>query len=246
MQHLYVKRKVIENVQISKDVYCLSVEGEYNVSPGQFFMLRCWGMEPLLSRPISVHDVDGCGIHFLYEVRGRGTRILSTLKPGDYIEMLGPSGNGFDIMSLKGRAAVVTGGIGIAPMFYTVKSIDNASVDLYAGFRDDVYITDKFTNYVQNINIATDSGKTGHKGYVTDIFDPEGYSVVLCCGPEVLMKKVARMCIEKNVPVYVSMEAHMACGIGACLTCTCKTLNGNKRTCKDGPVFDGREVMISD
>ena len=98
--------------------------------------------------------------------------------------------------------------------------------------------------YVTNINISTETGSEGYKGYVTDLFKPENYDVVLCCGPEVMMNKVIKMCNDKKIPLYVSMEKHMACGIGACLVCTCKTINGNRRTCKDGPVFLGSEVIL--
>lgn len=242
----YAKRRVYENVEVSKDIYCLKVEGSYCLTPGQFFMLRCWDLEPLLSRPISIHDADEKSVSFLYEVKGSGTRSMSRLKAGDSIKLLGPIGNGFDVSAIRGRAAIVTGGIGLAPMLYTSKCIKDAAVDLYAGFRDDVYMLGKFKNFVKEIKISTDSGKYGHKGYVTDIFVPEMYDVVLCCGPVMMMKKAAQMCKNKDIPIFVSMEAHMACGIGACLTCTCKTDTGNKRTCKDGPVFDGREVIFGD
>ena len=94
--------------------------------------------------------------------------------------------------------------------------------------------------YLQRVEVV------GHKGYVTELFNPENYDVVLCCGPEIMMKKVVKMCKEKNVPVYVSMENHMACGVGACLVCTCKTKDGNKRTCKDGPVFLGEDIVIEE
>ena len=116
--------------------------------------------------------------------------------------------------------------------------------DFYCGFRNKSYLIDEIKRYVTNINISTETGSEGHKGYVTDLFNPENYDVVLCCGPEVMMNKVIKMCNDKKVTLYVSMEKHMACGIGACLVCTCKTIIGNKRTCKDGPVFLGSEVII--
>jgi dihydroorotate dehydrogenase electron transfer subunit len=92
--------------------------------------------------------------------------------------------------------------------------------------------------------ITTESGSEGTKGYVTDIFSPLDYNAVICCGPEVMMKKVVDICNRCATPVYVSMEEHMACGVGACLVCTCKTTKGMKRTCKEGPVFSGREVVL--
>jgi len=240
----YTENKVISNIEVSKNIYKLYVSGNFNVKPGQFFMIRGWGEYPLLPRPLSVHDKDENGVYFLYSVLGKGTELLKKLKYEDKIELLGPLGNGFDVENIKGNVAVVSGGIGIAPMLYLTKKLTNCTVDLFAGFRDETFSIENFKEYVSNINIASESGKFGYKGYITDIFYPENYDVVLCCGPEVMMNKVIKMCREKNVPVYVSMEKHMACGLGACLVCTCKTTNGNKRTCKDGPVFLGEEIVL--
>jgi len=241
----YKSVKVSENVQVSKDIYKLTIEGSFIANPGQFYMLRCWENEPLLSRPISIHEINGGSITFLYEVKGNGTKFLSMLKSGDTLNMLGPLGNGFDIENIKGKVAIVAGGIGIAAMLYTAKTLKGREIDLYAGFRDDVYIVDNFKDYTSNIYITTDSGRAGHKGFITDIFNPEGYSVVLCCGPEIMMEKVVKKCLESDIQIYVSMENIMACGVGACLVCTCKTDGGNKRVCKDGPVFSGGEVIFN-
>jgi len=191
-----------------------------------------------------VYDVDGDKISFLYEVRGEGTKLFKKLKKGDEMQLTGPLGNGFDVERIRGKVAVIAGGIGIAPMKYVIKSMKDSSVDLYAGFRDDVYLVDEFEEYVEDIKVTTNSGKHGHKGFVTDLFNPMEYNAVLCCGPEVMMKRVVEICKDCATPVYVSMEKHMACGVGACLVCTCKTKNGNKRTCKDGPVFSGEDVIF--
>lgn len=243
MQPSYTKNKVIENIKIAGNIYKLTLEGEFDVSPGQFYNLRAWDREPILSRPISIYDVYEGTISFLYEIRGIGTEILGKLKTRDEVELLGPLGNGFKVKDFKGKIAIVTGGIGIAPLMYTVKNIKASQVDLYAGFRDKSYAVHEFEQYVDNIFIATDFGTEGHKGFVTDMLDPKGYDLVLCCGPEVMMRKVAKMCKECSVPSLISMESHMACGIGACLVCTCKTKDGMKRTCKDGPIFFGEDVI---
>jgi dihydroorotate dehydrogenase electron transfer subunit len=240
----YAKSKVTENIEISKNIYSLTIEGSFDIMPGQFFMVRSWETEPLFSRPISVHDASDSSVTFLYEVRGRGTANLSILKSGDCLNVLGPLGKGFDVRCIKGRVAVVTGGIGAAPMLYTVKSLKCDAVDLYSGFRDEIYSLEEFRSYTESIHIATDSGKHGHKGLVTEIFNPGGYSMVLCCGPEIMMKKVVEQCVNSGTPVLISMEKRMACGLGACLGCTCGTREGNRRTCKDGPVFDGRDVIF--
>ena len=238
--------KIYENVEISEGVYKLSIKGEFSVKPGQFFMLKVGEVEPLLPRPISVYDVDSEKISFLYQIVGQGTKLLSKLKKNDEVQIMGPLGNGFDVEKIKGKIAVVSGGIGIAPMVHLMKKLTNCEIDLFAGFRAVDYSVDSVEKFVNKIYLSTESGQKGHKGYVTDIINPENYQTVICCGPEIMMKKVVNMCNEAKVPVYVSMENHMACGIGACLVCTCKTKGGNKRTCKDGPVFNGKDLIFND
>ena len=196
----------------------------------------------------SICEKNGDKLTFLYAVFGTGTKEYASLKKGDSIFLTGPLGNGFDLNKEYGKVALVGGGIGIAPLLELAKRLRNKNknekIDLYTGFRDDIYLVDDFKEYVNEIKISTNSGKHGHKGFVTEILNVEEYDTVLCCGPEVMMKAVVEMCKEKNVKVYVSMEKHMACGVGACLVCTCKTKGGNKRTCKDGPVFDGYYVEL--
>lgn len=240
----YLTKVIFENIKVSSGIFKLVVKGSFNGKPGQFYMIRGWGKEPVLSRPISIHHIDDEKMLFLYQVMGQGTEALSELETGDKIELIGPLGNGFDLDNIKGKVAIVTGGIGIAPMFYVAEGLSDCGTDLYCGFRSDIYGIDDFKKYVNDINIATESGQVGYRGYVTEIFQPDLYDVILCCGPEPMMERVVLMCREKNVPVYVSMEKHMACGIGACLVCTCKTKHGNKRTCKDGPVFLGDDIVI--
>ncbi|MGH4118372.1 dihydroorotate dehydrogenase electron transfer subunit [Clostridium sp.] len=224
----------------------LSIKGKFNVKPGQFFMIKVESLEPLLPRPISVYDVCEEKISFLYQIVGQGTKLLSKLKENDEIQIMGPLGNGFDIEKIKGNIAVVSGGIGIAPLLYLIKKLTDCNVDLYAGFRTVDYSADTVSKFVNETYISTESGAIGHKGYVTDLINPQKYNTVICCGPEIMMKKVVHKCNDTNVPVFVSMESHMACGIGACLVCTCKTVEGNKRTCKDGPVFLGKDLIFND
>lgn len=246
MNSKYVRAKIYENRQIAENIFKLTVEGNHKGKPGQFYMTRSWNIEPFLSRPISIHDLTYDKLSFLYEVRGKGTKILSRLKKGDFIELLGPLGNGFNIKNIKGRVAIVSGGIGIAPMYYLVKSLKVCNIDFYCGFRDKPYIIDELQKYTDNIYISTDNGIYGHKGYIVEIFNPRKYDIVLSCGPEIMMKKVVEECSNCDISAYISMENHMACGVGACLGCTCNTKNGNKRICKEGPVFLGREVIFDD
>lgn len=243
----YRSAKVISNEEISKDIYKLVVEDQSEIKAGQFYMLKLNGAT-LLPRPISICEKEGDKLTFLYAVVGNGTKEFSKLKKNDEINLTGPLGNGFDLDKDYGKVALVSGGIGTAPMFELAKRLraknSDEVIDLYSGFRDEIYLIDDFKPYVNEIKVSTNTGKHGHKGFVTDLLEVEKYDTVLCCGPEVMMKKVVEMCKEKNVKVYVSMEKHMACGVGACLVCTCKTKDGNKRTCKDGPVFDGYYVEL--
>lgn len=244
MELNYLTTRVLSNIEVSNGIYRLHAAGNFKAKPGQFFMLSSWEEQVLLPRPISIENIDKNGVYFLYQVKGKGTKILSSLEAGEKIKVLGPLGNGFDIEKIKGRVAVVTGGIGIAPMNYLINSLRNSRVDLYCGFRDEVYGIDHMKNYVSSIYISTDNGIHGHKGFITDIFNPNKYDIVVCCGPETMMNKIAVMCRAVSVPIYISTEKFMACGLGACLVCTCKTLEGNKRACTDGPVFLGEELIL--
>lgn len=241
----YLSAKVLSNKETESGIYRLQVEGNFTAKPGQFYMLSAWEEQALLPRPVSIQDIDDEGICFLYQVKGKGTKILSRLKEGENIKILGPLGNGFDTDKLLGRVAVVAGGIGIAPMNYLIKNLGSSSVDVYCGFRDEVYSMDNIKNYVNEIYISTNNGSQGHKGFITDIFAPDKYDAVVCCGPEIMMNKVALKCREASVPVYISTEKFMACGLGACLVCTCRTIKGNKRACTDGPVFLGEELILN-
>mgnify|MGYP002783186069 CR=1 FL=1 len=243
----YKNAKIISNEEISKDIYKLVVEDNSEIKPGQFYMLKVKG-ETLLPRPISICEKNGDKLTFLYAVVGKGTKEYTRLREGDSISLTGPVGNGFDLEKDYGKVALVAGGIGTAPMLELAKNLrkrnKDQKIDVYFGFRDEIYLVDEIEKYSNEVKVSTNTGKYGHKGFITDILNVEDYDTVLCCGPEVMMKKVIDMCKGKNVGVYVSMEKHMACGVGACLGCTCKTKEGNKRTCKDGPVFDGYFVEL--
>ena len=227
--------KVIKNEYIGEDMYLMEIEGQFKGEMGQFYMLRAWDNYPLLSRPISIHDISDDSISFLYKVVGEGTKILSKLKPEDTIKLEGPYGNGYE--KVEGKVALVGGGIGVAPLYLVAKNIENC--DAYLGFRNEPILIDKYNKVCNEVNIAV--GDT----FVTDIIDVEKYDYILTCGPTPMMEKLVKMTEKTDTKLFVSLENHMACGVGACLVCTCKTKFGNKKTCKDGPVFRGEDVIFN-
>lgn len=232
--------KIILNKKISDEFYLMKVEEKNEPAMGQFYMLRAWGKYPLLSRPISVFDADGTSVSFLYKVVGQGTELFRDLRPGDEISIDRPHGNGFP--TVKGKIALVGGGVGIAPLYLTAKKLkeycSESIVDFYLGFSDKPVLLDEY-------RAVSDSVTVNAGGFVTDDIDPVPYDAILTCGPEIMMKVLYNKCKKAGAkaPVYVSMENRMACGIGACLVCSCKTTQGNKRACKDGPVMLGSEVF---
>ncbi len=237
---------VLRNEQQAQNIFLLTALWDAATpapKAGQFYMLRAWAADeaPILSRPISLHsfDEETKELCFLYEVKGQGTEKLAALGAGDRLQLTGPAGNGFPIEGKK--VALAGGGIGTAPLLQLAKELkkSGAEVHFFAGFRDEPYRLAAFAAVCDNVQIATDTGRVGHHGFVTDLLDPEQFDVVYTCGPEIMMEKVARMCLAKGVRVYVSKEAKMACGLGACLGCTCKSKNGGVSVCKDGPVFEG-------
>ena len=164
----YRSAKVISNKEISKDIYKLVVEDKSEIKAGQFYMLKLNGAT-LLPRPISICEKSGDELTFLYAVVGTGTKEFAGLKENDEINLTGPLGNGFDLDKDYGKVALVAGGIGTAPMFELAKRLraknNNEVIDLYCGFRDDVYLVDDFKPYVNEIKVSTNTGSHGHKRF---------------------------------------------------------------------------------
>ena len=246
----YTKQTIITNKRLIGDIFLLQVtrpEGE--IRPGQFFMLKSWNEELTLMRPISVYRFDEQSVSFMYRVAGKGTRWLSECSQRDRnkdIMLLGPLGNGFPCEEVHGHIALVGGGIGIPPLYETAKKLTALGnhVDMYLGYKDVLFAFEEFEDVSENIFISSEAGFEGYKGFITDLLKTEQYDAVFTCGPLVMMRKIVEMCQQHNTPIWCSMEKHMGCGIGACLTCSCKTTNGMKRTCKDGPVFKGEELVF--
>ncbi|HOT61362.1 MAG TPA: dihydroorotate dehydrogenase electron transfer subunit [Treponemataceae bacterium] len=218
--------------------------------PGQFFMLRARPSGVLLGRPISVYAHDDRSISFLILRKGRGTAELADLRPGDSVDVVGPIGNRFALPSeLDGipadaRVAVVGGGIGVAPVAGFATTLPAGSFDFYASFRSRPYGLDAVEGRARRFVITTEDGSTGTKGMLPAVFDASQYDLVYACGPTPMLKYVKDACASAGCRAYLSLERHMACGAGACLGCTIRTTDGNRRCCVDGPVFDAREVIL--
>ncbi len=240
----YKEVKILENTHIGENVYKLVVEGKFEGRPGEFYMLRNWDKDPLLSRPIAVCDLDENSLTMLYMVFGRGTRDFSKLLSGQTISVMGPLGNGFKTFGYK-KVAIVAGSVGIAPMYYLAKNLD-CKIDIYAGFANDSFFIDEFKEIVDNIYISSDSGKVGFHGNVVELIKSVGkideYDQIFVCGTNPMAK--AMMNNFDNSIMQVSFEARMACGLGVCLGCAVKTTEGMKRACVEGPVFNASEVIL--
>ena len=218
----------------------MTVSGAPLGRAGQFFMLRVPGaLDPLLGRPISICaiDADSGETTFVYQAIGRGTAQFAAMLPGQTIEAQGPYGNGFTLAD--GHAVVLGGGIGTAPMLQLVKELrasdPDRRIDVFLGFREEAYLVSDFERFSDSVTVNVG-------GIVTDAVDFSQNATYYACGPSPMLRAAARLADEANANLFVSLEKHMACGVGACLGCTCQTKSGRKRVCKDGPVFDYREV----
>lgn len=239
----YEEVEIIANEKLASNIYKMVVKGDFEAKAGQFYMVKCFEDKTMLPRPISICDVTKDTLTLLYAVVGKGTKIMAEKQVGETVEVLGPLGNGFNInTNLPGqKVALVGGGIGIAPLLYLAREM-NAEIDLYLGFRDETYFVEDFRPYVKNIYVTTNDGSVGHKGFVTEIIKKDYYDKVYCCGPSPMMNAVKNLGL--NIPIDLSLESHMACGIGACLACSCRVNGKMQRICKEGPVFEASEVVF--
>jgi dihydroorotate dehydrogenase electron transfer subunit len=237
--------------------------------PGQFLMLRVVdAIDPLLRRPFGLFDVGlftpeyaGCGAQcyaeILYKVVGKGTKLLSSLHHGDLVDLLTPLGRGFEAGPSGEEKVLVGGGIGLAPLYYLAKELvkKGEKVRLFAGGRnrDDILCITEFERLGVETYVSTDDGTLGDRGLVTEVLERHLSSGmrIFTCGPTPMLKAVALLAQKHAVPCQVSMEAYMACGVGACLGCVMKGANHTDENpdyrcvCKDGPVFDSFELLWS-
>jgi len=257
-----LNEEILKVEELIPSIYRIVVKSNYtaaNARPGQFINIKCGdGNSTLLRRPISICSVDREKNTFdiVFQIKGTGTRILSQKKVGDRLNFIGPLGNSFELSEKYQRIVLVGGGIGIFPLLYLLESKCALSKTSFLGFRNKecVVLEDEFKRSADKIYVSTDDGSYGHKGIITDLLknylEKNAVDIIYACGPTPMMKKVADIALERAIKCQVSLEQRMACGIGACLVCACKTKYGNewdyRHVCKDGPVFWSDEVVFDD
>jgi dihydroorotate dehydrogenase electron transfer subunit len=244
---------ILANEQLTTDVFRLTVhapEIAAAAAPGQFVMVRAAdSLDPLLRRPFSIHSRGADGsLSLLFKVVGRGTALLAKAKPGDVLDLLGPFGKGFDLSaSEKKPICLIGGGMGIAPLLFLAQELPGRKYALLgARCRDELTpLAKKIAELGCAVQLATDDGSLGHHGFIPDLLDeilPQ-ISRVCTCGPSPMMRSVAGKCRAAGVLCQVSLETHMACGIGACLGCVLPGADGRQaHVCTDGPVFNAEEL----
>ena len=244
--------KVLSNINIAPGIFDMTMyvpEIASQAKPGQFINMYTGRGEYILPRPISICDYDSeeGTLRVVYSVVGKGTEIFSNLKNGDTVKTIGPLGNGFDIIPAE-KSILVAGGIGAPPLLGLCKRL-TGNIEVYLGARDKNILAEEFEKAGAKAYLSSDSGKEGYHGNAVELLRHNNAygSIIYTCGPKIMLKLFTEYAVEKNMPVQVSMEERMACGIGACVGCAIKIKQGNDFTnlkvCKDGPVFDGREVL---
>lgn len=236
--------EVKENKKLSKDIYLMRLEGDLSEikNPGEFVEVKL--DKYYLRRPISVHNFSSNRLDLLYKVLGHGTKDMTSLEVGTKLEVLVGLGNGFND-SLSTKPLLIAGGIGIAPMYALIKKFNDRGIKptlLYGVSREtDLVLLDEFEK-ISNLIICSDDGSHGYKGNVVSYLKEHNvdFDYYYACGPQIMLKFLK----EFNDNGFVSLEARMGCGFGACMGCSIMTTNGPKRVCKEGPVFKASEVIF--
>ncbi|MBQ9122860.1 MAG: dihydroorotate dehydrogenase electron transfer subunit [Lachnospiraceae bacterium] len=257
MQKKKVVAKVLSQTKLAEGIYdmWISTELALGAKPGQFICLYTKDASALLPRPISICEVnrEKQALRIVYRVAGKGTAEFATYQAGDSVEILGTLGNGFPVEKAKGKKVfLMGGGIGIPPMLQLAKEME-ATKQIVVGYRDSqTFLRQDLEKYGQ-VYIATEDGSVGTKGNVMNAISENGIDadVIFACGPMPMLRAIKKYSQEKGIDAYISLEEHMACGVGACLGCVVKTKEidhhshvHNARICTDGPVFEAREVEI--
>ncbi len=243
---------IIRQEEISYGIFSMWLKTDKiagQAGPGQFLSIYCHDGSRLLPRPISICEVDreDRAVRIVYRVAGKGTEELSGMRTGGSLEIVGPLGNGFPLKEKK--ALLIGGGIGIPPLLQLAGEL-KCEKQMVLGYRDSLFLQKEFKRQ-GNVYIATEDGSYGTEGNVLDAIRENGLDgeIIYACGPTPMLRAVKAFARERKTECWVSLEERMACGIGACLACVCKSKErdshtnvNNKRVCKEGPVFRAEEV----
>lgn len=259
-----IKAKLLSKSELIPGIFKFSVQANEIVNsakPGNFIEIRVNdSIELFLRRPISIYNMDKENgiLEFIFQVKGKGTEILSKRNEGELIDIVGPLGYGTFKYSDYNNIAIIGGGIGIFPLYELAKNAknDNKNVSIYLGFRnkDLVMLEKEFDNVSNNLVITTDDGTYGQKGFAIDFLkkDLENNKIdcIYACGPLPMLRAIRSLAMEQDIPCQISLEERMACGLGVCLGCAVKTAKSPAdapeywHVCKGGPVFQAKDVEI--
>lgn len=257
--------KILSNKRLAPDIFALVFQSKFiaeKARPGQFVNVKCCeGINTVLRRPISICSADKSSgsVTLVYQVKGVGTAFLSGRKPGQDLDVVGPLGNGFPLGERNQKICIIGGGVGIFPLLFLLKESPSIEKVSFLGFKnkESCVMVEEFMKNSERTFITTDDGGLGEKGFVTDLFKEKISEIkpdlVYTCGPEPMMKKISSITAPLGIRTVLSLEQRMGCGIGACLACAFKIriTPGQddwvyKRVCKDGPCFEGWEVVFDD
>ena len=236
--------KILTNEALTSNVYRMTLEGDTSAitAPGQFVNIRLAGK--FLRRPISVCDWEDGKLTLVYKVVGHGTAQMAAMAPGESLDILTGLGNGYDLTLTGEHPVLVGGGVGVPPMFGLAKRLRamGKEVQVILGFntREEIFYEEAFQALGCTVYVTTVDGSYGVKGFVTDAMKDLHYSHFCACGPEPMLKALYAASTTSG---QMSFEERMGCGFGACMGCSCKTLTGSKRICKDGPVMKKEEIL---
>ena len=235
--------QIIENVHLTDNVLRMRLKGDVSdiTACGQFINIKLDGL--YLRRPISVCDVDGDTVTIVYKVVGRGTEQMSQMTEGE-LDVLTGLGNGYDLSTAGDAPLLIGGGVGVPPLYLLAKRLiaEGKRVSVILGFntKEEIFLEDEFKALGADVTVATADGSYGVKGFVTNAMEGKDYTYFYTCGPEPMLKAVYT---ASKTSGQFSFEERMGCGFGACMGCSCKTVTGYKRICKDGPVLRKEEIL---
>ena len=236
--------EIIKNIPLNENVYLMRLKGDTSeiTRPGQFVNIALEGL--FLRRPISVNDVEGDELQIIYKVVGKGTEQMSKMVASQKLDILTGLGNGYDLSKSGDKVLLIGGGVGVPPLYMLAKELiaQNKKVEVVLGFNtvSELFFEEEFKAIGAKTYVTTVDGSYGIKGFVTNAIDDLDYTYFYTCGPEPMLKAVYK---ATKTSGQFSFEERMGCGFGACMGCSCKTLYGNKRICKDGPVLVKEEII---